>query len=492
MTDSSENYSTQARRSGVNSVKWNGIGLVGRQLLMIGFSLILARMLGPESYGIIAQATVFMTFATLVLDQGISAALISKSDVSRRLLGASITANLLLALVIIGITLLLAPVAAKVLQTPELETVLPVLAIGLAFKGAQIVPRMLLTRRFAFDQLARAEIGAAAAGGVAGVVAAFAGWGYWALVAQLVITDLLLALMMLVAARPPGPNLRLGELKHIFGFSLRVFAGALLNFGSRNADTLLIARYLGEVQVGFYSLAYRVLLMPIQMVGQTITRVIFPVVARDRDTPADVAALLVRSARTIALLAFPLIALMACAARDGIAVVLGEAWLPAAPLIAVLAVTGARQSVTALNAPVMLGFGRADIQLRFVIAAAVVQIAGIVCGLPFGTIGVAIGYTLAGVLLTPLILLIQRHLAGTSIRAQLGAMGPAAHACLWGSLGYGLPYLLGFDPWGHLVAGGILFVLLYVGALAAFHRSTFSAFITDLRALITSRQARRS
>lgn len=484
MTDA---YDPGSRGSGLNSVKWNGVALAGKQAVVILFSLILARLLGPTSYGIVAQATVYITFTTLILDQGVSASLLSRHAVGRQLLGASVSLNLGIALALALVTWPLAAPVAEFLRTPALELVLPVLAGGLVFKGMQVVPRMLLVRRFQFRALACVEVGSAVLGGVAGVAAAFWGADYWAIVVQLLVNDLLLAVSLAIAARAPHPNLRFGALREILGFSLRVFGSSVMSFGTRNVDTLLIARYVGETAVGHYSLAYRVLLMPVQMVGQTVSRVIFPVIARDRDDPARVSAILLRSARAIAAVTFPVMTLLAVGAQDAITVFLGDSWLAAAPIVTVLAVTGARQSVTVLNAPTMLGFGRADIQFRFMMVASIVQISGMVAGLPAGALGVALGYTIAGLLLTPAIFWIQKHLAGTPYIAQLGALAAPAHASLWGGVAYGLLLLLPMHPGIRFASGTLLCFAAYFAVLGLFHRRTLTELMTAANDMLRPR-----
>ncbi|MFD5213458.1 lipopolysaccharide biosynthesis protein [Microbacterium sp. NPDC058345] len=475
----SDTYDAGSPGNGLSNVKWNGVALAGKQIVVILFSLVLARLLGPNSYGIVAQATVYIAFTTLILDQGVSASLISRKGVDRDLLGASMTLNVVVALCLALATWPVAVPLADFLNTSELTLVLPVLGLGLLLKGMQVVPRMLLVRRFHFRALAFIEVGSALLGGIAGVVAAVLGADYWAIVVQLLVTDVCLSISLLCVARPPRPNARFTRLREIIGFSVRVFAGSILSFGTRNIDTVLIARYLGETAVGHYSLAYRVLLMPVQMVGQTVSRVIFPSVSRDREDPARVSTVLLRSTRAIAAITFPLMTLIAVSSHDTILVILGTEWLPAAPIMAVLAITGARQSITVLNAPTMLGFGRADMQLRFMIVAAVVQVGGMIAGLSFGAFGVALGYTIAGIVLTPVIFWIQKALAGSSYRAQLLALAAPAHASAWGGAAYAALFLLPANPGVRLAIGAPLLLGVYLIVLRVVHARVFISLTED-------------
>jgi PST family polysaccharide transporter len=480
-------YDESSGESGSRSVKWNSVGLAGRQVLIVLFSLILARILGPENLGVVAQATVYTTLTSLILDQGISASLLSRKAVDRQLLGAAITINVLLALALAAVTLPLARPFADFLGTPELEGVLPVLAAGLVLKGVQVVPRMLLMRRFKFRALAFSEITSALIGGVLGTVLAIAGWGYWALVAQLIVSDLILALALYWSARPPLPNLHVRRLRELIGFSSRVFVSNFLGFSTRNADTILVAKFLGSSEVGLYSLAYRVLSLPVQMIGQMVTRVIFPVISRDREDPWRASATLLRSSRAIAFLAFPLMAFVAVASFDAISVFLGPAWIAAVPTVIVLAITGARQAVTSLNTPTMLGFGRADLQLRFMIITTILQVGGMVAGLPFGIAGVATGYAVAGFVITPWIFSIQRSLAGTPIRRQLGVLIAPANASFWAAAVYALFYLAPVSSIVRLPVGGVTGAIVFVACLWVFHRRGAAEAWSDALSILRSR-----
>lgn len=474
--------------SGSTSVRWNAIALVGRQGVILIASVVLARLLGPTAYGIVAQANVYIALTTLLLDQGLTAALISQKKISRDTAGAAATVNLGLAVVFILITVPLAGPVASFLNTPELTQVLPVLALGLIVKSIAIVPRMLLMRTLNFKSIAASDVTSAVLGGVLGIAAALVGFGYWSIVIQLIASDVLAAIILYVAARPPFPNLRLRALGSSIGFGTRVFAGNLISFTSRNIDNVMVGKFFGSEQLGYYSLAYRVLLTPVQMVGLVVTRVLFPAISRVRENHAEVSRLILRSTRGISFLAFPLMAFIAVSAHDTIGFFLGESWLPAVVVLQVLSVTGARQAVTTVNAPVLLGMDRSDIHLKFNIGAAIIQVAGMVAGLPWGIFGVALGYTIAGILLTPVIFLLQKRLVGMSYRSQLSAIAPALHASLWALVPYVVLYAVPLLPILRIAIGGVLGLAVYVLVLRLVHPAVWRSIVKDGVGILPTRR----
>jgi PST family polysaccharide transporter len=473
--------------SGGANVRWNGIALIGRQGIILLVSVLLARMLGPEALGIVAQANVFIALTTLMLDQGLTASLISQKTVTARLAGAASTLNLLLALVLFALTWALANATASFFNSPEMGLILPVLGASLIFKALAIVPRMLLTRRLRFKVIAAAEVISAAIGGVVGVIAAVAGLDYWSIVLQLVVTDVIAAAIFLVRGRPPRPNFAFRTLSSSLGFGLRVFTGNLVAFASRNVDNLLVGKFAGAVQLGYYSLAYRVLLTPVQMIGQTVTRVLFPAIARSKGDKHEVSRLLTKSTRSIALASFPLMSFVAVSAPDTITIVLGDEWAPAIPVLMILAVTGGRQAVTSTNAPLLLGMGRSDIHLRFNLVAAAIQIGGIVAGLPWGIVGVAIGYTVAGFVLTPLIGYFQKLLAGTSYTAQLAAIIPPLTSSAAAVAGYWVLYMTSLSGVGRVLLGATIFTILFALVLRLLFPKTWRSGISDAISLLPKR-----
>lgn len=489
MTDT-HSYS-ESGSSGLSALKWSAIGLAGRQGLVALSYVIIARFLGPEPYAVVALAISYVALSLLLLDQGISASLISRGSISRAVVGAAMSLNMLLAIAVGLVTFVAAPAIAGFFSQPDLEGVLRALAAGLIVKGATVIPRAVLSRRGAFGALAKADVTGAVLGVTAGVAVAASGGGVWAIVAQTVLMDCVTLLFLLLAARPPRLNLKLGHLRGHWGFSLNVFGSSSLGYLASNSDNLLIARFLGPQSLGLYSLPYTISQFPVALTGQVVSRVLFPIVARRRFQKLEVHSLVERAIRGIALVTFPLMALLAAAAADLTSLFLGAEWLSAAPVLAILCISGARQSITTLSGPVLLGLGRADIQFKFSLAAAIVQVAGIVIGLNWGIVGVAIGYTTAGFLVTPAIAFLQRKFAGISILRQVRALVPSAHAALWlAAVYFFLRLVIDLPLPVTFVLCSIAALLTYLLVLFVAHREVWSSLWRDFLSVYPSRKPR--
>ncbi|GAB2691604.1 oligosaccharide flippase family protein [Thalassiella azotivora] len=473
---------------GASAVAWSGVSVAGRQVFQLLFAVVLARVLGPESFGVVSMATIYVTFTALLLDQGLSAALVQRPVLTARAAGATATVNLATAVLLALLTVVAAGPVAGFFSAPDLAGVLLLLAPALLLKAAAIAPRALLSRDLRFRPVGAADVAGAAAGCVTGLVAAVQGAGVTSLVVQTVTTDLVVAAVLLAAARGPLPSPRLRELAPSLGFSAQVFATNGIAYLSRNLDNVLVGRFLGAGPLAFYGMAYRVLVLPVQLVGQTVNRVMFPAFARMAGDRDQLRSTLLTTTRLLSLAAVPPMALAAAAAWDLVTVVLGPQWLPAAPLVAVLALAGARETVMYVTPSLMKGLGRGGTALRFEVLSTGVQTTGVVVGLAFGVLGVAVGYAVAGLAVTPVMLGIQRRLTGVRVRDQLAAVLPALHASAWAAGGYLLVSLAGWSPPLTLLAGVPAFCLVLALVLGTVHRRSTVAALAGLRA---ARRARR-
>lgn len=449
---------------------WSSLAVLGRQASQIVAALVLARVLGPASYGVISAATVFVTFTTLLLDQGLAPAVVQRPGIDRTTVRAVATLNLLMALLLAGATLLLADGIAAFFNAPPLADLLRVLSISLLLKGAAITPRAWAMRHLRFRDLAVVDIGGGLVGAGVGIVAALTLESFWAMAWQVLATDVVVLGVLVALGHGQLPSRHLSLTFPLLPFSLRVFGTNALAFFSRNSDNILVGRYLGVSSLSLYSMAYRILVVPVQFVGQTVNRAVFPTLASVADDPLATHAVVSRATNVLAFAAVPPMALAAVAAPELVRVALGEEWIGAAPVLTILCVAGARETVFQVTHSLMRAQGRGRLMLRYEIGATVVQVAGIVAGLTWGIVGVAIGFTVAGFLLTPVLMLIQRRLSGRTLTEQVRQLLPVLHVSAWGCAAYALVGLLAMNELATLVLGAAAFLAAAAAALLVFHR----------------------
>ncbi|ORI19570.1 hypothetical protein BJD99_00270 [Rhodococcus sp. 1163] len=460
-------------RTAANGVFWNALGILTRQLFLVISALWLARILGPDSYAVVALAGVYTAFTTLLLDQGLTAPLISKKNITSRFIGAATTLNILSALVIGFVTVILSPLMASAVNVDDMRKVLTVFALALPLKALSIAPRAILARSINFKTQAIVDVCASFVGAITLVIFVLVMNDYWAFVYQVVAVDTCVAIGLLALVRPPFPNLQLRLLAGSFVFGSRVLASNLLAYSVQNLDSVLVGRYLGQTSLSYFSVAHRLVTMPVQLVGQIVSRVMFPLISNRYNLERPVKFIVEKAISATAIVILPIMALIAVSSPDLIDVVLGGEWKPAAMTLTIFAIAGGRQALTTLNSPVLMGIGRADILLKFSMGAAALQISAIVVGLNWGINGVALSYTLAGFALTPVVMLIQRKAIDIKLRTQMNAVGPGLHCAIWVVIVYlSVRFALGLGAGATLTIGAIASLAITVLTLSIFHRTT--------------------
>ena len=408
------------------AVLWNGFGVGGRHIVQFAATMVLARVLTPQHFGAVGMVVVVAAFAATCADLGLGVALVQHRNLTSRHLDAAFWLTIAAGAVLTAALWTAAPAVAFFYDEPVLTPVTRALAFQFVLNGVGIVPRALLVRGVHFRTLALIELSAGFAAAGAAIFLALRGAGVWSLVAQILIATGVSAFLCAAFAgwRPrsiAGPR----HLSDVASFSRNLIAFRAVNYWSRNADNLLVGRFLGAAPLGLYGLAYQLILLPLQQVTSIIGEVMVPVMARVRVDPAQVRLAFTRAVQAVALVLFPIMIGIVIVADEAIPVLFGDQWRAAVPVARVLAVGGCFQALGATVGWIYQSQGRSDVMFRWGLFATVVAVAGIVAGLPWGVVGVATGYTAAVVVLTPLSHHVAGRLIGMRVRDVLVGVKPA-------------------------------------------------------------------
>lgn len=391
-------------RSAAAGARWSLVSNLIQQVGRLVFTLILAAMIGPADFGIVAQAVIYIGLVQLFLDQGFGSALIQKKDVDRLDLGSVFWLNVVTGSLLAVVTVVVAPAVAGFFSTPELTEVLRVLAVSLLIYSFAAVPQAMMNRGLHFKAMAAIDIVAVTVGGVAGVVHAVLGGGYWALVTQTLVAASLTLVGLLRLSGPPPLRGSIARLRAMLTFSSSMFASRVLNYAGQNGDNLLVGRFLGASELAFYTMAYRVLLLPTQTLGRLVNQVAFPVYSRLQHDVPKVREWFLLSSRATALLSYPLLTLGVFLEPLAVEVVLGEEWLPAVLPMQILTLAAFRNMTLKLQGPVFMAFGRSRSVVFNSVLSVVVTLGGVAIGLRWGIVGVAVGVLVARLVIGPIIM----------------------------------------------------------------------------------------
>lgn len=346
------------------------------------------------------MATIVVGFVGVFKDLGTSAAVIQRKGFSEALLHSLFWVNVAFGLLSTMLFFLIAPLIAGFYREPIIAPLLRVLSLTFFISGISILQQALLEKELAFNTLAKIEVSSVAFGSFIGIGSAMGGLGVWSLIYQTIaVTTLTTFLLWKTTNWQPKLIFSFQELKAISSYSSNLTGFNVFNYLIRNFDYLLIGKFIGAEALGFYTLAYRTILYPLQSISGVISRVGFPVFSQLQDDNVRLRSAYLRVVAMIAIVTFPLMLGIWVLAEPFILIVLGEKWKASIPIILVLAPVGLVQSVVTTVGTIYQSKGRTDWMFCWSLFAGVLVICGFVLGLRWNIIGVAAGYAIASLIL---------------------------------------------------------------------------------------------
>ncbi len=389
------------RRRTVHGFAWSAFGAGLLQLLGLASSIVLARLLTPRDFGLIAMAVAAAGFLQLLTREGIGTALVRTPNADDDDHDAAFWAGLAVGILLAVGWWLAAPLVAAAFAEPSLTGILRPLAALFALHGLGLVPRAQLTRALDFRSLTLIEAVASLGAAAAAIAMAACGFGVTSLLVQL----LLGAALSNVAAwtrTPWRPRLRfrMQRLAALLAFSRSIWASNALNYVVRNLDDVLVGRYLGSLALGLYGRAYRLMLLPLRTLSTSLGSVLFPSLSHLQNDTRRARSLYLRTIGLISFVTAPMAIGMFAVADDFVLAVLGPQWTECVPLLRILCPLGLTQSVLTTVGALYRSQGRPDLELRVGLVLKTALVVGIVVGLQWGVVGVAAGYAIASLVNT--------------------------------------------------------------------------------------------
>ena len=359
-------------------------------------TLVLARLLKPADYGIIAMVTALTGFAGLFRDLGLSSSTIQRDKLTHEQLSTIYWINVALGVLLTAVVASLSPLVGWFYRRPELNLVTAVVSISFLIGSFGTQPGALLTRQMLFGRLAVAQLAGALAGLVVSIVLALNAFSYWSLViggiSGSVITTLLLNSL---CGWRPGVAVRGAGVRSMLKYGASITAFDFVNYFQRNLDNVLIGRFWGADPLGLYTRAYALLMFPIQNIRGPINAVAFPAMSRLQNQPDLLRAYYIRATSLLAFASMPVAALLFIISRPLIHLFLGPTWNGAAPIFSFLAIAAFIQPTSGLAGSLLLSTGRSRRYFECGLFNAIVLSASFVVGLPWGPVGVALSYAIA-------------------------------------------------------------------------------------------------
>lgn len=358
-------------------------------------TIVLARLLTPDDYGLIGMVSVVTGFAAMFRDAGLSMATLQRERISSSQISTLFWINVLITAVL-GLCILVAsPVIASFYSRPELTGVTAALSMSFILGGLALQHQALLRRHMRFGALACISIASQSLSFVTTLALAYLGWRYWALVGGSLMSALTTVLLTLFwCPWVPGRICRGTGALDMVRFGAHVTAFDFANYFSRNLDNILIGRFIGADALGLYAKAYGLFMMPITQIRTPINHVAMPVLSTIHHQPERYAKYYRHLVETLAAVSIPIAIYCFVEAEFLVRTLLGSNWLGATAVFRVLAIAGVVQPVAGTRGLVLLSSGFSNRYLRWGLVNAVVTAISFVAGLPFGIEGVASAYVI--------------------------------------------------------------------------------------------------
>jgi O-antigen/teichoic acid export membrane protein len=380
----------------VLSIGWSATSQIAQLLMTLLVLAILARLLTPNDFGLIAMVTVFSSFVAIFSNFGLSSAIVQKKEVNEGTLSSTFWINVGLGALLTIAFAASAPLIAAFFAEPRLTPLVVFISTTFFISSFGQVQSALLTKRLNFKALAVISIAATGVSGVIAIALAFAGYGVWSLAWLTVLSAFVTVILTCVYTRwVPHFLLGLQRVKGLLGFGANLTGFSFVNYFARNADNLLIGKFLGAAPLGFYNLAYNLLLFPLNNVSNVIGNVMFPALSIIQHDKQMVREAYITANRYIAAVSFPLMTWLLVIAPQLVRVVFGPKWVSAIVLVQILALTGMIQSIITNVGWIYLSQGRTDILFKWAIFTTSITLISFAVGLRWGVEGVALAYTIA-------------------------------------------------------------------------------------------------
>jgi PST family polysaccharide transporter len=344
------------------------------------------RLLPPADFGLFAMVVVFTGFAMALADFGLASALVQLQNAGRSHEDTAFVTTLVTGLLLTGLFYGLAGPLAAFYDAEPLVAVTRLFAPVFVLQSFSAVPMALMQRSQAFGRMATADLLGVVVGGAVGVLAASRGLGVTSLVLmQLGIVSVTAVAALSLGSWRPGIRFSGGALRELVAFGGGVTGFRLLNYWARQADNLLIGRFMGTAALGFYSRAYSLILMPMSQIAPVVSRVMFPVLSSLRNDRVAIRRTYTRVVSVLAMVSFPLTLGMLVTADTLVPALFGDPWARAIPIIRILAVAATIQVILNPAGWLYMSQGRTDRMFQWGVLASTCLIAAIVVGVLLGT-----------------------------------------------------------------------------------------------------------
>jgi len=395
---------------------WNSLSSVSLTGLNFMITAILARLLTPNAFGVMGMIQTTIALINMMNQFGLAPAIIQGENLNQKRLSSLFWFNMFIGFIMTLIVFFSSNLIAMFFNQPELEELLKLISVVFTIVSLSFIQQSLLKKEMKFKELFNINIIATISYGIITVIFALNGLGVKALVLGYISKNFIMTIIILFFYRwTPNLIFDFKIIKDLLNFGVYVFGSSFLNYFKRNLDYLLIGKLLGPNALGYYTLAYKLMLVPVQKIGGVINNTFLPAFSEIKSNKVSIKKYYLDVLQLISLITFPMMGGLFIVAPEFILTIYGEDWIPVIFLIKILSITGASQSLSTTYGTILLSQGRSDISFKYNIFTLIFLSIAMFIGLNWGIIGVASGVTIYNLS----VFWIGMHITGSLINMRL-------------------------------------------------------------------------
>lgn len=369
----------------ISGLFWKFAERIGAQGVNLIVSIILARILSPNDYGIIALTSIFITISNVFVERGFQTALIQKKDADNLDFSSAFYCNIIISIIMYIIIFFSAPIIANFYNNTELVAILRVLGIGVLVSGVKSIQQSYVAKNMMFKKFFVSTLVGTIISAIVGILMAYNGYGVWSLVAQQ-LTNLIIDTIILWITVKWRPLLKFSiqRVKSLFEFGWRMLCSGIIDSIYNELYGLTIGKVYNTTQLAYYNKANQIPKLLMTNIDGSISTVILPVLVDEQDNKERMKNMVKRAIKTSAFLLFPIMFGLAAVSETLVIILLTEKWLPSVSLMQLLCFSYAIWPIHSINLQAISAMGRSDIFLKLEIIKKVVGIIGLIISIPMG------------------------------------------------------------------------------------------------------------
>ena len=384
---------TSIRKNIFSGIFYTALSRYSNVLVSILISAVLARLLTPNEFGIVALIAVFTSFFNLLSNLGIAPAIVQNKSLTEEDISSIFSFSIAISLFLSAIFFFIAPFIASFYNEPVLINLSRLMALGILFYSLQAVPNGLNRKMLRFKQIGIISVVVNIVSGIIAIILAYLGFSYYALVINSILTGFFTFIAYYILSPvKPSLGIQVSSIRKIARFSIFQFLFNFINYFARNADNLLIGKYFSPSALGFYDRAYRLMKMPVQNLTFVITPVLHPVLSNYQNDKKVIYDAYYKIVKFLGIIGFPLSIFLFFSASEIIRIVYGPQWVQSIAVFKLLALTIGIQIVLSSTGSIFQATNRTNLMFYAGFLGAVLIVGGIIYGVFIGKSLVSVGY----------------------------------------------------------------------------------------------------